>query len=140
MRISDWSSDVCSSDLPGVRASALLVKAGTAARKGDSKVAIAAYKAMADDASLDRPYRDLALIRQTTLEFETLQPQQVVDRLKPLAVEGAPWFGSAGALVAIAYLKMRKPDLAGPLFAPMARDKDVPHSIRSRARHMSCLL
>ncbi|AEG47760.1 Protein of unknown function DUF2133 [Sphingobium chlorophenolicum L-1] len=125
---------------PGFRASALLVKAGTAARKGDSKAAIAAYKAMADDASLDQPYRDLALIRQTTLEYESLQPQQVVDRLKPLAVEGAPWFGSAGELVAIAYMKMRKPDLAGPLFAAMAKDKNVPQSIRSRARQMAGLL
>ena len=125
---------------PGFRASALLVKAGAAARKGDNKAAIAAYKAMADDSSLDQPYRDLALIRQTTLEFETLQPQQVVDRLKPLAVEGAPWFGSAGELVAIAYMKMRKPDLAGPLFAAMAKDASVPQTIRSRARQMAGLL
>ncbi|ANI77236.1 MULTISPECIES: tetratricopeptide repeat protein [Sphingobium] len=125
---------------PGFRASALLVKAGTAARKGDSKAAIAAYKAMAQDSSLDQPYRDLALIRQTTLEFEALQPQQVVDRLKPLAVEGAPWFGSAGEMVAIAYMKMRKPDLAGPLFAAMAKDASVPQSIRSRARQMAGLL
>lgn len=125
---------------PGFRASALLVKAGTAARKGDSKTAIAAYKAMAADNSLDQPYRDLALIRQTVLEYESLQPQQVVDRLKPLAVEGAPWFGSAGELVAIAYMKMRKPDLAGPLFAAMAKDRNVPQSIRSRARQMAGLL
>ena len=125
---------------PGFRASALLVKAGAASRKGDSKAAIAAYKAMAADSSLDQPYRDLALIRQTALEFETLQPQQVVDRLKPLAVEGAPWFGSAGELVAIAYMKMRKPDLAGPLFAAMAKDENVPQSIRSRARQMAGLL
>lgn len=125
---------------PGFRASAQLVKAGVAARKGDNKAAIAAYKAMAADSSLDQPYRDLALIRQTTLEFETLQPQQVVDRLKPLAVEGAPWFGSAGELVAISYMKMRKPDLAGPLFAAMAKDATVPQSIRSRARQMAGLL
>ena len=125
---------------PGFRASALLVKAGTASRKGDSKTAIAAYKAMAADSSLDQPYRDLALIRQTALEFETLQPQQIVDRLKPLAVEGSPWFGSAGELVAIAYMKMRKPDLAGPLFAAMAKDEGVPQSIRSRARQMAGLL
>ncbi|MFN3797821.1 MAG: tetratricopeptide repeat protein, partial [Sphingobium yanoikuyae] len=95
---------------PGYRASALLVKAGLAARKGDNKAAIEAYKAMAADSSLDQPYRDLALIRQTTIEFDALKPQQVVDRLKPLAVEGAPWFGSAGELVAIAYMKMRKPE------------------------------
>ncbi|WP_022681374.1 tetratricopeptide repeat protein [Sphingobium bisphenolivorans] len=125
---------------PGFRASALLVKAGDAARKGDNEAAIAAYRAIANDGSLDQPYRDLGLIRQTTLEFESLKPQQVVDRLKPLAVEGAPWFGSAGELVAIAYMKMRKPDLAGPLFAAMAKDSNVPQSIRSRARQMAGLL
>ncbi len=125
---------------PGYRASALLVKAGVAARKGDSKAAIALYKQMAGDSGLDQPYRDLALIRQTALEYESLQPQQIVDRLKPLAIEGAPWFGSAGEMVAIAYMKMRKPDLAGPLFAAIAKDKNVPQSIRSRARQMAGLL
>lgn len=125
---------------PGYRATGMMLKAGAAARKGDSKAAIAAYGAMAADQSLDQPYRDLALIRQTALEFETLTPQQVVDRLKPLAVEGAPWFGSAGELTAIAYLKMRKPDLAGPMFAAIAKDAQAPGSIRSRARQMAGLL
>lgn len=125
---------------PGYRASALLVKAGTASRKGDAKGAIAAYGAMAADASLDQPYRDLALIRQTALEYESLKPQQIVDRLKPLAIEGAPWFGSAGELVAIAYMKMGKNDLAGPLFAGIAKDENAPQSIRSRARQMAGLL
>lgn len=125
---------------PGYRASALLVKAGTASRKGDAKGAIAIYSAMAADTALDQPYRDLALIRQTALEFDSLKPQQVVDRLKPLAVEDAPWFGSAGELVAIAYMKMGKTDLAGPMFAAMAKDVKVPESIRSRARQMAGLL
>ncbi|MDI1295558.1 MAG: tetratricopeptide repeat protein [bacterium] len=125
---------------PGYRASALLLKAGMAARKGDTKSAVAGYSAMAADTSLDQPYRDLALIRQTALEFEALKPQQVVDRLKPLAVEGNAWFGSAGELVAIAYMKMGKADLAGPLFAAMAKDENVPQSIRSRARQMAGLL
>ena len=113
------------------------MKAGLAARKGDAKAAIAAYRAMAADDSLDQPYRDLALIRQTSLEFDSLKPQQVVDRLKPLAVAGAPWFGSAGELVAVAYMKMGKNDLAGPMFAAMAKDEKVPQSIRSRARQMA---
>ncbi|CCW15764.1 Mlr7403 protein [Sphingobium indicum BiD32] len=125
---------------PGYRASALLVQAGTASRKGDAKGAIALYGAMVADTGLDQPYRDLALIRQTALEFETLKPQQIVDRLKPLAIEGAPWFGSAGELVAIAYMKMGKNDLAGPLFAGIAKDANVPQSIRSRARQMAGLL
>lgn len=127
-------------DQPGYRASALLVKADTASRKGDARGAIAAYGAIAADTALDQPYRDLALIRQTALEYEALKPQQIVDRLKPLAVEGAPWFGSAGELLAIAYMKMGKNDLAGPLFAGMAKDENVPQSIRSRARQMAGLL
>jgi hypothetical protein len=122
---------------PGYRAAALLTKAGVASRKGDAKGAIALYAAMAADSGLDQPYRDLALIRQTALEFDSLKPQQVVDRLKPLAIEGAPWFGSAGELVALAYVKMGKTDLAGPMFAAMAKDKGVPDSIRSRARQMA---
>jgi hypothetical protein len=128
---------LASASQPGYRASAQLVKAGIAARKGDSKAAIAIYGAMAADTSLDQPYRDLALIRQTALEFESLKPQQVVDRLKPLAIEGAPWFGSAGEMVALAYVKMGKTDLAGPMFAAMAKDSGVPESIRSRARQMA---
>ena len=127
-------------DQPGYRAVARLVKASEAARKGDDKAAIAAFAVMAQDKSIDQPYRDLALIRQTALEFELLKPQQVVDRLKPLAVEGNPWFGSAGELVAFAYMKMRKPDLAGPIFATMAKDETVPETIRSRARQMAGLL
>lgn len=127
-------------DQPGYRASALLAQAGVASRKSDAKGAITLYAAMAADTKLDQPYRDLALIRQTALEFESLKPQQVVDRLKPLAVEGAPWFGSAGELVAIAYMKMGKTDLAGPIFAAMAKDANVPQSIRSRARQMAGLM
>lgn len=125
---------------PGFAASARLVEAGVAARKGDAKAAIASYKAIAADTSLAQPYRDLALIRQTTLEFDSLKPQEVVDRLKPLAIEGNAWFGSAGELVAIAYMKMGKRDLAGPIFAAMAKDDTVPQTIRSRARQMAGLL
>jgi len=52
-------------------------------------------------------------------------------------VPGNPWFGSAGELVAMAYLRQNKPDLAGPLFAALAKDKTVPDSIRQRARQMA---
>ena len=41
--------------------------------------------AIADDESLDQAYRDAALIRQTQLEFDSLQPQEVIQRLTALA-------------------------------------------------------
>lgn len=131
---------LAAADQPGYRASALLIQAALALEDRDTKAAIAQYKAIAADEALAQPYRDLALIRQTALEFDALPPQQVIDRLKPLAAEGNPWFGSAGEMVAIAYMKMRKPELAGPLFAAMAKDKGVPETIRTRAVQMAGLL
>lgn len=121
----------------GYRAAAQLMQANIALEKDDPAKAIAGYKKVAADADLPQPFRDLALIRQTATEFDTLESQQVIDRLKPLAVPGNPWFGSAGEMVAIAYLEMEKADLAGPLFAQLAQDETVPPTIRSRALQMA---
>jgi hypothetical protein len=122
------------------RAAALLMKADVAIKEGKDAVAIQAFGQVVKDDSLAQPYRDLALIRQTALEFDKLPPTQVIDRMKPLAVKGAPWFGSAGEMLAMAYMKQRKPDLAAPIFAAMAKDETVPRSIRSRATQMAASL
>lgn len=119
------------------RAAAKLTKAAMAGGKNDGKAAIAQYKLVADDPDLPQPFRDLATIRRTALEFDTLPPAEVIARLKPLAVSGNPWFGSAGEMVAVAYIKMNKPELAGPLFAAIAKDEQVPETIRGRATRIA---
>jgi hypothetical protein len=124
----------------GYRAAAKLTKAAMAGEKGDLKAAVAQYKLVVDDAELPQPFRDLARLRQTALEFDTLPPDTVVERLKPLAVAGNPWFGSAGEMVAVAYMKMNKPELAGPLFAAIAKDEQVPETIRGRAVRLAGVL
>ena len=43
-------------------------------------------------------------------------------------------------MVAIAYLKLNKPQQAARLFADLARDKEVPESIRARADQMAVSL
>jgi hypothetical protein len=125
------------SDAPGYRAAALLTKADLAIEANNLDGAAALFRQVAGDQSLDETYRNLALVRQTHVEFDKLQPQAVVDRLKPLAVAGNPWFGSAGEMVAIAYLKLNKPQDAARIFAAMAKDKQVPDSVRSRAVQMA---
>jgi hypothetical protein len=40
-------------------------------------------------------------------------------------------------MLGVAYLKMRRPDLAGPVFAQVGRDPRVPESIRNRAVQMA---
>jgi hypothetical protein len=123
---------LATSKVPGYKAAAALTLADLAVQKGDLKSAAAQFGAVAADTSLAQPYRDLALVRQTASEYDTLKPEQVVARLKPLAIPGNPWFGSAGEMVGVAYMKMNKPDLAGATFKAMIGDEQVPPTIRSR--------
>ena len=121
------------SSADGVRAAARFTKAAVALEKADRKNASAQYRTLMDDKGLAQPYRDLATIRLTALEFDQMKPDDVVSRLKPLAVAGNPWFGSAGEMTAMALLKQGKKAEAGRMFAAMAADRNVPESIRSRA-------
>ena len=124
-------------DQPGYRAAALLTKADLAIEANNLDGAAAIFRQVAADEKLDESYRNLALVRQTHVELDKLQPQAVIDRLKPLAVAGNPWFGSAGEMVAISYLKLNKPQDAARIFAALAKDKQVPDSVRSRAVQMA---
>lgn len=128
---------LASADQSGYRAMAQLVLANLDAEKGNLKKAIAAYGKVASDSSLPQPFRDLALIRQTSAEFDTLKPQAVIDRLKPLSKPGNAWFGSAGEMTAMAYIKMGKDNMAGPIFAQIARQENLPQSLRARATQMA---
>ena len=121
------------SDAEGVSASARLTTAAIALEKSDRKTAIEAYRSVMDDEGLAAPYRDVATIRLTALEFDQMKAEEVIARLKPLAEKGNPWFGSAGELTAMALLKLNRREEAGRMFAAMAADDTVPDSIRSRA-------
>lgn len=121
------------SDDAMVRALALLTDSAIALDSNDRNLALAKYRAMQSDDDIPQAYRDLALVRATTLEFDKLKPEEVIARLEPLARSGNPWFGSAGELTAMAYLKQGQKQKAGELFKSIAEDKDVPGTIRSRA-------
>ena len=128
---------IAKSDSEGYRAAGLLTKADLAVEANDLKGAAALFQQVADDQKLDQNYRDLALVRLTHVQFDTLAPQAVVDRLRGFSVAGNPWFGSAGEMVALSYLKLNKPAEAAKIFAALAKDKKVPDSVRSRATQMA---
>ena len=121
----------------GVRATALFTRAAFALQQNDTKTAIATYQKINADSSLPEAYRNAALIRQTALEFDQLQPQQVIARLQPLTKPGDPWFGSAGEMTALALIKQGKSKEAGQLFASIAKDTNAPPSARNRAVQIS---
>lgn len=147
-RIDSGALDAGAKDLDGLaaegkgggKAVAAVMRAGILQRQGKVAEAAKAFAAIAADSSLPQPYRDLATVREVAAQFDTLKPEQVVERLKPMAVPGSPWFGSAAEMVALAYMKQGRNDQAGPLLAAIAKDKTVPDSIRSRSRQLAGLL
>ena len=128
---------LAASKIDGYRAMARFTEADILLQKNDLKGAATKFASIAQDQSLAKPFRDLALIRQTSAEYDTLKPEVVISRLRGLAVKGSPWFGSAGEMMALAYLRQGRRDLAGELFGQIAATEHVPESIRQRAVQMS---
>lgn len=124
----------------GTGAAAKLLQAAIAARKGNMAAAAGLYGVVIADGSAPKPFRDLATVRDVALRFDAMKPDDVVARLRPLAAPGNAWFGSAGELLAAAYLKQNRKDLAGPLLVTIARDKTVPETLRARTRQLAGLL
>lgn len=122
-------------------AMAKLVQGNALATKNDLKGAAAKFAEVANDASVAQPIRELALIRQTTAEYDALKPQVVIDRLKDLVNPNSAWLGTAGELVAAAHLKAGNRAEAGRLYGQIAQGGEkVPASIRQRAVQLAGVL
>ena len=121
----------------GYRAMAVFAQADLLLQQKNDATAAAKFAGLANDAALAKPIRDLALIRQTAAEYDKLKPAVVVERLRPLAVVGSPWLGSAGELLAAAYIVEGRRDLAATLFGQIAQNDDVPSTLRQRAVQMA---
>lgn len=128
------------SSIEGYRAAALFARVSSQIQAGDSRAAISTLRGIEGDQGLDQLYRDAALIRRTQLEYDGLQPTEVIRRLNAMATGDGAWVGAAGEMVGAAHLKMNRPDLAGPLFVRIARDQTAPETMRQRASMMAASL
>jgi len=124
----------------GIGALAGVMSGAIAEEQGKGADAAKQFAAVSANADAPQALRDLATLRAVAATFDTLPPQQVIDRLKPFVVPGNPWFGNAGELVGMAYLKQGKRELAGPLFASIAKDEKTAPTLRRRARQLAGLL
>jgi hypothetical protein len=124
--LSESSNDV-------TRATALLGRASLATQQNYRKAPSEIYKQVAADDGLPQPFRDLATVRGTMIDFDTMKPDEVIARLKPLVEPGKPFYGTAGELTAMAMLAKGDRAGAGRLFAAIAADRQVPQTIRDRA-------
>lgn len=133
-------AELAQSSRPGVRAIAMMTQAALALQNDENDEAVRIYGAVVADEAIAQQFRDLALVRQTAVEFEDMEPQAVIDRLAGLAVPGNPWFGSAGEMTAIAMMNQGNTQEAGELFAQIANDDTVPETLRTRAVQMAGVL
>lgn len=125
---------------PGARAAARLIQAAAALEAGDKAKASGLYKQIAGDATTPPALKDLARVREVSINYDTMKPADVIAQLGDLAKPGNPWFGSAGELVAMAHLEAGNRAEAGKLFAAISKQEDLPETLRSRARQMAGLL
>lgn len=123
----------------GAQTAARMLQAGIALEQGNDAEAVRLFAAIAADEGAPAAMRDLATIREVAARFDTMEPEQVIERLRPLAVPGNPWFGSAGELVALAHLEAGNQDAAGALLAQIAQAEGVPEALRSRTRQLAGL-
>lgn len=124
----------------GAATQAALLKAGIAMEQGRNAEAAELYAGIAADGDAPQLMRDLATIRQVAATFDSLEPSEVIAWLEPMAVPGKPFFGSAGEMMAMAYLEQGKNREAGALFASIAKDETQPEALRSRSRQMAGVL
>ncbi len=130
-------SELANSSVPGYRVAGLFARANAQIEQNQLPAAIATLRSIAEDEDIAEPYRQAALIRQTQLEYDSLPPAAVIQRLGALARPNSPWLASAGEMVAIAHMRLDQPQRAGPIFARIARDPNAPPSIRARALQMA---
>jgi hypothetical protein len=118
-------------------------QANAKAQAGDLKAAAALMAKVAADTKLDQALRDLALIRQTAFEYDSLKPEAVIARMKPLVDANDPvssWFASAAELSATAHYQLGQYDQAGALYGRIAKLPGVAKSLQSRSVQMAGML
>lgn len=128
---------------PAYRVAALMQQANIKAQAGDLTSAAALMAKIAADTKVDQALRDIALIRQTAFEYDSLKPEAVIARMQPLVEAKDPvssWFASAAELSATAHYQLGQYDQAGALYGRIAKLPGVAKSLQSRSVQMAGML
>jgi hypothetical protein len=119
---------------------ARLQEAALRARTGDEQAAISAYKALAQDNSVDPVYRDLATLLAALHELKSGDPKAVIAEVSPLTDPSNPWHPTALEITALAHLHAGERDKARDIYKALADDLTAPPGLRARAAEMSAAL
>jgi len=110
--------------------------ASALSQQGDRSGAASAYTTLANDGSIDRQYRDLAILLGTMNELDTAEPGGIISRLSPLTGADSPWRFSAWELSALAALRNGDKRQASEFFNQLISDEAAPSGMRARAQEL----
>jgi hypothetical protein len=119
---------------------ARLQEAALRARGGDEAAAVAAYKAIGQDGSVDTVYRDLAALLAALHELHSGDPKAIIGEIAGLTSPGNPWRPSAFEITALAHLRAGERNQARDIYKSLADDLTAPQGLRARAAEMSAAL
>ncbi len=120
---------------------AALRHASELAQAGDTQGAIAAYDAIAKDASVSRLLRGLAQIRAGYLQVDTADPAKLRQQMEGyLSDDSNPWRNAAREIQGLAAYRAGDYEAASALFEQILGDPEAPQDMLQRAQMMFTLL
>ncbi|MGH6960822.1 MAG: tetratricopeptide repeat protein, partial [Dongiaceae bacterium] len=124
----------------GYAALARLQEAALQAKAGNAAAAVSIYDKLSTDTSVDRAFRELAVILVALQTLDTATPADLTARLAPLTAADNPWRYTALELTGL--LAKRGGDLEGArqIFAALADDLNAPQALRGRAAELLAAL
>lgn len=120
--------------LAGLRAGAAFGSAGNVER------AVQEYETVAGMAGIDPRLSSLAELRIVMVSADTMEPDEMLERLQPLTMIGAPWRGLALEFEAAALLRKGEKDGAVETLRSLIDADSAPDSAKARAREMIAAL
>jgi hypothetical protein len=124
-------SSIANEGTQGYRTLARLRLAATMAQR-DPKAAVAAYDAIAADASIGKVFQDLAGVRAGMLLVDSATLPELTKRLEPLAQAGGAFRHTARELLALAAVHASDRTAAKKWFDMVLGDAETPQGVRSR--------
>jgi hypothetical protein len=99
----------------------------------DPQAAIGVYDGLAGDPTYNDYFRDLARLRAALLSLDNSDPQQLEQRLTPLAARTFPYHDTILELQGLAALRRNDLEAAGRAFDAIAADPQTSSALRQRA-------
>jgi hypothetical protein len=125
---------------PGYGQLARLQEAAVLAQKGETDKAVAAYDAIAADASVDAGLADVARIRAAYLLVDTAKPDELLSRLGKFDKDGEIWRHQAREIFGLAAWRTGDYVMADRYMNAIFSDLETPQAMRQRAQVMVQLI